>query len=136
MSKISKKCQYAVRCVYHLAEADRDKPISITEIADQQQIPRKFLEIIVRDLRNAELLKSYRGAKGGYKLKVAPSELTLADVVRAIDGPVRAVDCEICGGSEQCALTANCVFQNVWVEATQAARKVLEGTTFEDLMQQ
>src|SRR3954454_6557930 len=90
--RISAKADYAVRAALTLASAPDDKPVKGERIAEAQSIPLKFLENILIDLRQAGLVASQRGPDGGYRLDGSPAEITVADVIRAVDGapaPVR-----------------------------------------------
>src|SRR5947209_19436827 len=88
--RISAKADYAMRAALELAAAD-DPPVKGERIAESQGIPLKFLENILIDLRHAGLVVSQRGPEGGYRLDRPPSEVTVADVIRAVDGPLASV---------------------------------------------
>ena len=88
--RVSAKADYAVRAMVELAAAG-DGPVKGERLAQAQEIPLNFLENIMTDLRNAGLARSRRGADGGYGLGRPPEEITLADVIRAVDGPLAAV---------------------------------------------
>ncbi|MDX6586486.1 MAG: hypothetical protein QOI31_959 [Solirubrobacterales bacterium] len=130
--RVSAKAEYAVRAAIELAAADGDRPLKKHEIAESQKIPAKFLENILSELRNAGLIESQRGADGGYWLTRPASEITVADVMRAVEGPLASVrsqrpeDLEYEGLAEP--------LQKVWVALRQSIRDVLEGTTLEHLV--
>jgi Rrf2 family protein len=86
--RVSAKADYALRACVELAAADAGTPVKGERIAQAQEIPLKFLENILGDLRHAGLVRSQRGAEGGYWLARPASEVTLADVIRAVDGPL------------------------------------------------
>ena len=86
--RISKKGLYALEAAIRLARNWSGKPMKIREIAELDGIPEKFLELILLDLKNARLVESQRGAKGGYRLRRAPSKIFLGEIVRKIDGPL------------------------------------------------
>src|SRR5437868_8866643 len=88
--RVSAKADYALRAVIELAGAD-DRPVKGERIAQAQEIPLKFLENILGDLRHAGVVRSQRGVEGGYWLARPASEITLADVIRAVDGPIANV---------------------------------------------
>ena len=88
--KISKKAEYALRALAILASKPPSCPIQITQLAETGQIPVKFLEQILLILKKSGLLKSKRGIGGGYQLQRAAAEITLAEIIRTIDGPLRA----------------------------------------------
>ena len=89
--RISAKVDYAVRAAVELAAADGDRPTKGDAIAQAQGIPLKFLENILGDLRHAGLVRSQRGAEGGYWLNRPANEISVADVIRAVEGPLAAV---------------------------------------------
>ena len=130
--RVSAKAEYAVRAAIELAAADDDRPVKKHEIVASQAIPAKFLENILSELRNAGLIESQRGAEGGYWLAKPASEITIADVMRAVEGPLASVrsnrpeDLEYDGIAEP--------LQKVWVALRQSIRDVLEGTTLEHLV--
>lgn len=91
---ISKKCKYAIKALLYLADNQSDdRSIFSTEIAEKEKIPQKFLETILREMRNFQLLQSKRGKFGGYRLLRKPSEIKLADLMRMMDGPIALLPC-------------------------------------------
>src|SRR5947209_20561120 len=89
--RISAKADYAVRAVVELAAAEGDKPIKAERVATAQEIPLNFLENILGELRHAGIVRSHRGAEGGFRLAKPAQELTVADVIRAGEGPLASV---------------------------------------------
>jgi Rrf2 family protein len=128
--RVSAKADYAVRAAVELAAAG-DGPLKGDRIAQAQQIPSNFLENILSDLRNAGLVASRRGADGGYWLARPAGEVTVADEIRAVDGPlanvrgVRSEQVEYAGTAEP--------LRDVWVAVRASLRSVLEGVTLADL---
>ena len=131
---VSARVDYGTRAVVELAAAWTEDPHRLTkgdELATAQGIPGKFLEGILRQLRQAGLVASQRGAEGGYRLDRAPSEITIADIVRALDGPLAAVrdlrpeDVHSAGNADH--------LRDVWVALRSAMREVLEHTTVADV---
>ncbi|MDA7711642.1 Rrf2 family transcriptional regulator, partial [Flavobacteriaceae bacterium] len=91
---ISKKCKYAIKALLYLSDHERDgKPIFSSEIAEQERIPKKFLETILRELRNFQILQSSRGKTGGYRLLKRPEEIHLSELMRLMDGPIALLPC-------------------------------------------
>ena len=86
--KISQKGLYALQALMMLARAYERGAIRIRDIAYEEGLPEKFLELILLELKNARIVESVRGAKGGYQLRRPPSEILLSDVVRLVDGPL------------------------------------------------
>ena len=125
--RITAKADYAVRAVAELAAAG-DRFVASREISTAQGIPQAFLRGILHDLTLAGIVESRRGTEGGHRLARAPAELTVAEVIRAIDGPIAGVaghapeDISPVGAAE--------VLPEVWVATRTALREVLETVTF------
>jgi Rrf2 family protein len=127
--QISAKVDYGVRALLVLATAS--EPMTVDAIAADQQIPSKFLGVILNDLRRAGILVSHRGREAGYNLGRPPSEVTVADVIRALEGPlaqVRGLRPETVkyeGAAQH--------LQDVWIALRASLRGVLEGVSLEDI---
>ncbi len=128
--RISAKADYAIRAVAELAAAD-GASMKGEQIARAQDIPLKFLLAILNDLRRAYLLRSQRGAEGGYSLIRDARDISLADVIRAIDGPLASVH-DISLSEVQYAGPAECL-RDVWMAVRASLRSVLEVVTLADL---
>ena len=131
---VSAKADYGMRALCELATAYRVDPTTLVKgerIATAQEIPIKFLEGILRQLRQAGIVASQRGAEGGYRLDRNPAEVSIADVVRALDGPLAAVrgkrpeDIEYPGAAEH--------LREVWIAVRASMRHVLEHISLEDV---
>src|SRR3954466_2446890 len=129
--RISAKVDYAVRAMAQLAAEPPDEPVKAEDIARAQDIPLKFLLGILNDLKRAYLVRSQRGAEGGYALMRPAGEITLADVIRVIDGPLANVhdlslsDLSYAGPAKR--------LREVWMAVRASLRGVLEATTLADL---
>ena len=129
--RISAKTDYAVRAAVELAAAPGEGLLKAERIAEAQDIPLNFLENILAQLRQARIVDSRRGPEGGYLLARPAKEITLADVIRAIDGPLAGVsgrrpqDLEFKGTAEP--------MRDVWVAVRASLREVLERTTLADV---
>ena len=129
--RISAKTDYALRAAIELASLNSSDPVKGESIATAQGIPLRFLENILGDLRNAGIVESRRGVEGGYLLSRPPAEITLADVIRAVDGPLANVAgtrpnlLEYQGSTEK--------LREIWVGVRAALRSVLEETTLADM---
>ena len=135
MNRISQKCQYALRSLFELALRPNDGPVSVKEIAGRQAIPRRFLELIIKELKRAGIVQAYRGVHGGYTLAADPRTLSIGSVIRLMDGPPGPVNCLACGGERYCPLQGDdCAFSDMWVAAGEAAAAVYDSTTFQDLV--
>ena len=129
--RISAKADYAVRAVAELAAADGEKPIKAERVASAQGIPLNFLENILGELRHAGIVRSHRGADGGFRLARPAGEVTVADVIRAVEGPLASVR----GGPPEDARYdgAAAALPAVWIAVRANLRRVLEKTTIADI---
>ena len=130
--RVSAKADYAVRAAIELAaEASSEAPIKGTVVSKAQKIPLRFLENILADLRHAGLVTSRRGAEGGYWLARPAEEISVADIIRAVEGPLASVrggrpeDVEYAGSAEP--------LQRVWIAVRASLRGVAERVTLADL---
>lgn len=130
--RVSAKADYAIRAMIELAVAEGEAhPVKGERLAQAQEIPVKFLESILGDLRQAELVRSQRGAEGGYWLARPGAEITVADVIRAVEGPiahirgVRPEDVEYAGSARE--------LRGLWIALRANMRAVLEAVTLADL---
>lgn len=129
--RISAKADYAVRAAVELAAADDDKPVKAERIATSQGIPLNFLENILGELRHAGIVRSQRGAEGGFRLAKPADQLTIADVIRAVEGPLASVrgappeDAEYGGAATE--------LPRVWIAVRANLRKVVEQVTLADV---
>jgi len=128
--RVSAKADYAVRAAAELAAAD-EGPVKGEKLADAQDIPLQFLEHILLELKHSGIVRARRGAKGGYWLAKPADEVTIADIVRAVEGPIAHVQStppeaiEYRGNSEH--------LQEVWIAVRASIRNVLENVTLADL---
>jgi Rrf2 family protein len=129
--RVSAKVDYALRAVAELAAAPPGH-VTAERLAHAQEIPPKFLENILLELRRAEIVASQRGAEGGYRLAKPATEISLADVIRAVEGPIATVR-----GSrpEEVSYTGSAAgLRDVWIELRASMRGVLEETSLADLV--
>jgi Rrf2 family protein len=127
---VSAKADYALRAVIELAAA-ADGPVKGERIAQAQEIPLKFLENILGDLRHAGIVRSQRGVEGGYWLARPAAEITVAEVVRAVDGPIANVRGV---GPEQVEYAGSALpLRDVWIAVRANLRAVLEHVTIADV---
>jgi Rrf2 family protein len=130
--RVSAKADYAVRAMVELAAADEGEPVKGEQIADSQGIPLRFLENILAELRHQGLVQSRRGAEGGYWLTRAPTEITIAEVIRAVEGPLASVRGE---RPEEMSYAGDAApLQRVWVALRSNIRAVLERVTLADVV--
>src|SRR5579871_5900622 len=129
--RISAKADYAVRAVVELAAATDEKPIKAERIATAQDIPLNFLENILGELRHAGIVRSHRGAEGGFRLARPADQINIADIIRAVEGPLASVR----GGppEETSYPGASESLPRVWIAVRAALRKVVEHVTVADV---
>jgi Rrf2 family protein len=133
---ITMKAKYAIKALARLAVSAPGEPILIADIAEQEDIPKKFLEAILAELKQHGFVRSRKGRGGGYLLAKAPEAITLAAVLRALDGPIAPVPClsktayRRCDG---CKDEATCAVRTVLRDAYAASVDVLEQTTLADV---
>jgi Rrf2 family protein len=133
---LSKKTQYAFKALGYLAEQNTNVPVLIATIANEKKIPLKFLENILLELKKADLLDSKKGKGGGYYFKVAPNQITLATIMRLIDGPIALLPCVSLHFYEKCAdcNEKKCGLNKIMCEVRDNTLTVLEHKTVTDLV--
>lgn len=129
--RISAKADYAVRAMVELAATVEEKPVKAERIATAQDIPLNFLENILGELRHAGLVRSHRGAEGGFRLAREPASITVADVIRAVDGPLASVRGAPPEESEYKGAAA--ALPRVWIAVRANLRSVVEHVTVADI---
>jgi Rrf2 family protein len=130
--RITAKADYAVRAAVELAAAeDRDRPVKGEQLARAQGIPQNFLENILTELRRAGIVRTRRGAEGGYRLARPAAEITVAEVLRAVEGPLAAVQGIRPDGLEYGGAAVR--LPEVWVALRASLRDVLEHVTLDDI---
>jgi len=132
--QITRQADYAVRAILHLARAGNTERSATSAIAKEQKIPPSFLAKIISQLSIAGLLHTSRGARGGVTLAREPKEITLLEVVEAIDGPIQLNECVTNEGA--CSFEDNCPIRSVWCNAQDELVGRLRTTNFADLMLQ
>jgi Rrf2 family protein len=123
---------YAIRSMIFIASLPEDAVVLRSEICESQKIPSSFMAKILRSLVRAQLLRSTRGVNGGFSLAKNPAEITLLDVLEAIEGPLSLTDCV--PSPDECAHSANCPANAVWARVQDSIKKILNETTLEDLV--
>jgi Rrf2 family protein len=135
--KLSVRGEYALRALLVLGRdyIEDDSVVSIQAISKQQNIPKRFLEQILNDLKSAGIVESKRGVAGGYRLRKAPQRISLADIIRHIEGPLAPVSCVSEKFYEKCSCPdeSRCAIRNVMKEVRQAIVTLMENTTLADL---
>jgi Rrf2 family protein len=129
--RISAKADYAVRAAVELATARDEKPVKAERIAAAQDIPLNFLENILGELRHAGIVRSHRGAEGGFRLAKPANAVSVADVIRAVEGPLASVR----GGPPEDAAYGGAAasLPRVWIAVRANLRRVVEHVTLADV---
>jgi Rrf2 family protein len=134
---LSKKCKYAIHALLYLAERYQKGPVHIQEISDEQHIPKKFLEAILLELRNAKILHSKKGKGGGYYLYKSPDEVNMIDVIRLLDGAIAMLPCvslhyyEPC---DECKNEAACGIRDAFIQVRDQTLGILEKSTLAEML--
>jgi Rrf2 family protein len=132
--RLSTKGEYASRAMLELAlRHPQGGPVHIREISRAQNIPQEFLEQILLLLKRAGYLRSRKGPHGGYSLAKPPDQITVAEVIRVMDGPLAPIDCVSVMAHETCPMEATCGLRGLWKEVRDSVAAIMERTTFEDL---
>jgi len=131
--KVSRKGEYALRAMIDLSLNYEKGTVQIHDISQREKIPQKFLEQILLTLKNAGLLQSKRGIGGGYSLIKPPGKISLAEVIRIIDGPLAPLSCVSQWAHISCPEEKNCGLYGVMLEVRNAIAAMLENITFEDV---
>ncbi len=139
MTNLSRKARYALRALYALAADEARGPILIAELAEREKIPRKFLEAILLELKNAGVLRSKKGKGGGYALARPSERITIGEVVRVIDGPLAPIPCASERNfvrCEECTDETTCGTRQVMKKVRDAIAAILDTTTLADVRAQ
>jgi Rrf2 family protein len=129
---ITQKTRYALRSLLFLVEVGRGEAVRLQQIAETQRVPRKYLELIMLDLKKAGIVTSVRGPKGGYRLTRSPNDVSFGEVVRAIEGPISLISCASanfyapCG---DCHDEATCAIRKAFLIVRSRTSDVLNGIT-------
>lgn len=133
---LSKKCQYALHALIYLADLKDDASVTIGEIAKEKNIPKKFLEAILLDLKNAGILGSKKGKSGGYYLIKKPDEVPIIEVIRHIDGAVAMLPCVSLNFYDSCGMCEDehtCRINHLFGQVRDATLKILTTNSIADL---
>jgi Rrf2 family cysteine metabolism transcriptional repressor len=130
--KLSTKGRYCVRLMVDLAEHYQRGPIALSDIAQRQEISEKYLEHLIVPLKKAKLIRSVRGASGGYSLARPPVAITIHEIVAAAEGPICLVECT--QNSAICKRSINCPTRGVWSELSARISETLSSLTLQELI--
>ncbi len=135
---ISNKCKYAIRALTYISSCQhREGGVVSSEIAAAEQIPKKFLETILRELRNNRILNSKRGKEGGYTLLRKPAEISMTEIMRIMDGPIAMLPCVSLNYYASCdeCQEETCRIKGVFEQVRDRTLEILNATTLETLIQ-
>lgn len=128
---LTTKVRYAVRSMAELALEDPSTAVALRDLAERQGISAKYLEQIIRDLRLAGLVKSVRGALGGYGLTRPPAEISVREIFEAVEGAASLTECV--ADPDCCPEHKLCATREIWVEMTESLTRILESKTLQDI---
>lgn len=134
---LSKKAKYAFKALEYIARHNDRSPLFISEIAEKQRIPRKFLELILLELKKEGVLGSRLGKQGGYYLEMPASEITFGRIVRLIDGPIAMLPCVSTKEYKPCADCKDektCGLRHILARAREATTGILDQVTISDML--
>lgn len=133
---LSKRSQYGLKALAYLARRYKKGPVLISEIANKQKIPLKFLESILLELKVADILDSKKGKGGGYYLKKDPSKVRVATIIRLINGPIAMLPCVSLYFYKRCddCDEKNCALHDMMIEVRDVTLNILEKRTLNDLL--
>jgi Rrf2 family protein len=136
MRTLSKKTQYSLRALYALTRTYGGPPVLIASLAEEESIPKKFLELILLNLKNRGLVESKKGKGGGYFLAQPPGQITIGTVIRMIEGPLAVLPCAsetAFRKCDECPDIKTCGTRMVMKEVRDATARILDSTTLLDL---
>ena len=132
--KLSTKGRYGIKAMLDLAVYGADGHIALKSIAERQQISGNYLEQLIAALRKAGLVKSVRGAQGGYTLAHDPREITVGQILRALEGSLAPVDCVVEDEPYECKEADKCVTRKLWAKIRDSINEVVDSISLQDLV--
>jgi len=132
--RLSTKGRYGVLAMVELALQYGDGPVSIKEIAEKQNFSDSYMEQLFSTLKNAGLVKSIRGARGGYILAREPSDITVGQIIRALEGPIELAECIDGGGKQICSKSPECVTRGLWKDISDSISNIIDNRSLQDLL--
>ena len=129
--KVSTKSRYGVAAMVDIAQHFGKGPVALRSVAERQQVSEHYLEQLMSNLRNAGFVRSIRGAQGGYVLNREPKDITTAEIMEVLEGPVEISDCL---DENTCSNIDCCATRGLWARIKESIDSVLESTTLQDLV--
>jgi len=133
---LSTKGRYGLKAMFELGLQYGKGPIPLKVIAERQNIPENYLEQLIAILRKAGLVKSVRGAQGGYLMQRPPDEVTVGQVLLALEGPMAPAECVADPDSPRCKLAPGCVTRNVWEKISHSIHNVIDTMTLQHMIEE
>lgn len=134
--KITTKGRYGLRALIDLAQYSEIEPVSISSIANRQGISERYLEQLMTMLKRAGLIKSIRGAGGGYVLAKELTEISVGDVLRVLEGNLEPVECTAFSQDDTCAAAGGCVTKYVWQRINESINRTVDEISLEQLVRE
>ena len=131
--RVSKKTDYALRAIFTLVEHFGGAPIPIRELARRNDVPKRFLEQIMLELKSRGWVESTAGIRGGYVLAKSPSKITMGEVVRHFDGIIAPIECVSIGGYKRCSQESVCRFRRVFLDARNYVTELMDRATLAEV---
>ncbi len=132
--KLSTKGRYGLKAMYDLAIHFGDGPISLKNIAERQRISDHYLEQLIATLRKSGLVKSVRGAQGGYTLSESPEKITVGEIIRSLEGPLGVAECSLEEEPTACENAECCVTRVIWKKIQDSISDVIDSITLQDMV--
>jgi Rrf2 family protein len=133
--RISKKSQYGLRAVFELAVRDSGQPVRVSEVAAAQNIPPRFLEVILNELRHAGFVESRRGNEGGYLLARGADELNVGEIMDVLEGPFLLAGDDNGNGNSNGSYFGDLAFSQLWERVNRSANEIFRNTSFAELVE-
>jgi Rrf2 family cysteine metabolism transcriptional repressor len=132
--RISSRGRYGVKAVFELARRFGQAPMPLAAVARAQGVPEPYLEQLMPPLKRAGIVAAERGAQGGYRLARRPRDVTVADVIRALEGPIHLTTCTS-NEAEDCPALSECIGPDVWTRVQEVLVAAMDAMSFDDLIQ-
>jgi len=132
--KLSTKGRYGLKAILQLAVDSKGEQVSLKSIAEKQNISENYLEQLFAALRKAGLVKSIRGSQGGYMLGKPAKDITVGEVLRALEGSLAPVDCVVENAPKECSRAEECVTRIIWRKMRDSINSVVDSITLDDLL--
>ena len=130
--KLTTRSRYGTRMALDIAQNGAERPVRISDIAQRQGVSVKYLEKLIRELKQAGFIRSKRGPKGGHMLAKKPEEISVGEIVRILEGDISLVECKT--KESTCPRFEECITRNLWVKASDAMYDTLNNITLGDLL--